>query len=374
MKVLVVAGARPNYVKAAPLLRALDAAARDDLSHCFVDVGQHYDDALAGSFFRTLDLPAADHSLAIGSGSHASQTALAMQRFETVLAKERPDVVVVLGDVNATLACALVAAKSGIRVAHVEAGLRSFDRSMPEEVNRVVVDALADDLFTTEESANVNLRREGVAEGNIHFVGNLMVDSLDWMMSRLAPQSPAAITGVALPAGSRFAIATLHRAANVDEPERLEEILGALATIATELPVLLPIHPRTRERLACVRTPHLVADSGPSPGRVTLLQPLTYSAFLSLLSAAHLVLTDSGGVQEEATCLSVPCVTLRDNTERPVTIAHGTNVLGGTRASTIVAAARERMSTAKGSGERPPLWDGRAAERIVARLAAARPR
>lgn len=375
MKILVVAGARPNFVKAAPLLRALAAAKvrRPDLQTCFVDTGQHYDDALAGAFYRELELPEPEHELRIASGSHAEQTALAMQRFEPVVIAERPHTVVVLGDINSTLACALVAAKLGVRVAHVEAGLRSFDRRMPEEINRLATDAVCDDLFTTEESANLNLQREGVAAERIHFVGNLMVDSLDWIQPHSQQSDVLVRLGLhAAPTG--YALCTLHRPSNVDAPQQLRRLLEPLAELAEERPLLLAAHPRTAARLADLgareQLVHMTPEAcnGWARGRVSILDPLRYRDFVRLLSEARLVLTDSGGVQEEATCLGVPCVTLRDNTERPVTISHGTNVLGGTSREGILAAAAERLSQSRVAIRRPPLWDGCAAQRIVSTL------
>lgn len=380
MKVMVVAGARPNYVKAAPLLRALQAAAADEpsLRACFVDAGQHYDDALAGAFHRDLELPPPAHALRVGSGSHAAQTAVAMQRFEPVLEAERPDVVVVFGDVNATLACALVAAKAGVCVAHVEAGLRSFDRTMPEEINRIATDAIADLHFTTEKTANGNLRREGVAAERIHFVGNLMVDSLDWIRQRADASGVRERLGLYGP-DADYAVCTLHRPANVDDAERLRELLETLDCLAGERPVLLAAHPRTAARIAAldgaVRVHNVTPGSsaGLPRGRVTLLGPQPYADFVRLLAGARLVLTDSGGIQEETTCLGVPCVTLRDNTERPITITLGTNVLGGTARATILAAVAASLGRGRGGSARPPRWDGKAAPRIVAALLAARP-
>lgn len=361
MKIVVVAAARPNYVKAAPLLRALREAAHPP-SLRFVDVGQHYDEALAGGLQRLLEMPRPDYSLEVASGSHAEQTALTMLRFEPVLLAERPDVVVVFGDVNATVACALVAAKLGIRVAHVEAGLRSGDRSMPEEINRRATDAVADLFFTTEASADDHLRREGVAPERIHFVGNLMVDSLDWIL----PRGRASGVRARLGAEAEYAICTLHRPSNVDEPEHLQRMLEALARIAEEIPVLLAAHPRTAVRIReLASTPWFAPSPRATPGFITLLQPLPYLDFVGLLDGARLVLTDSGGVQDESTSLGIPCVTLRDNTERPVTIEVGTNVLGGTNPDAIVAAARRQLRRDRSTLPRPPLWDGRAAIRIA---------
>lgn len=380
MKVLVVAGARPNYVKAAPLLRALRTAANDDPSirTCFVDSGQHYDDAMAGAFYRDLELPPPDHALGVASGSHAEQTAAAMLRFEPVLGSERPDVVVVFGDINSTLACALVAAKGGVAVAHIEAGLRSFDRTMPEEINRVATDAIADLHFTTEESANENLRREGVAAERIHFVGNLMVDSLDWVLPRAEASDILGRFGLGGPA-AEYAICTLHRPSNVDDPIQLQNLLGTLACLAEERTILLAAHPRTAARIAALDACRQVrrfapGSHDPAPKNcVLLLDPQPYVDFVRLLAGARLVLTDSGGIQEETTCLGVPCITLRDNTERPITITDGTNVLGGTSRPGILAAVSASLHRVPSAPGRPPYWDGDAAPRIVAALLAARP-
>ncbi len=367
MKIMVVAAARPNYVKAAPLLRTLQRTAKPPALR-FVDVGQHYDEALAGGLQRVLEMPRPDYALEVASGSHAEQTALTMLRFEPVLLAERPDTVVVFGDVNATVACALVAAKLGIRVAHVEAGLRSGDRSMPEEINRRATDAVADLFFTTEASAEDHLRREGVAPDRIHGVGNLMVDSLDWIL----PRARASEVRVRLGAAAEYAICTLHRPGNVDDPEHLRRMLAALARIAGELPVLLAAHPRTAARIRDLgSTPWFAPSPRATPGAISLLPPLPYLDFIGLLDGARLVLTDSGGVQDESTSLGIPCVTLRDNTERPVTIDAGTNVLGGTQPESIVAAARRQLQRGRSTLPRPPLWDGRAATRIAAVLLAA---
>lgn len=372
MKIAAVAGARPNFVKIAPIVRALKGAGGGGVEVVLVDTGQHYDEAMAAAFLRDLQLPQPQHSLRVGSGSHAAQTAAVMRSFEPVITEERPDVVLVVGDVNSTLACALVAAKLGVPVAHVEAGLRSFDRSMPEEINRVLTDALADLLFTTESAANENLRREGVAEEKIHFVGNVMIDSLRWAQP-LWERSPV-LARLGVEAGS-YALATLHRPGNVDDRGTLAGILGALAELSHELPVLLPAHPRTRARIASFALEEKLcrldcgAAVGELPrGRVALLDPLGYIDFLRLLSVARVVLTDSGGVQEEATCLGVPCLSLRSNTERPVTLDLGTSVLVGNRPQRILDAARGSLRASPKPVVLPPLWDGRAAERIAAIL------
>jgi UDP-N-acetylglucosamine 2-epimerase (non-hydrolysing) len=377
MKILTIVGARPNFMKAAPLIAAIDRhnvrmssgmPGRADpvdapIEHILVHTGQHYDDTMSGRFFADLDLPKPDVHLGVGSGTHAAQTAEIMKRFEDVLAVTRPDQVVVVGDVNSTLACALVAAKisfdpAGSRplVAHVEAGLRSFDRSMPEEINRIVTDHLCDLLFVTEESGVRNLQNEGIAAGKVHFVGNTMIDSL------LACQDRAEMSTVRERLGLRvrsYALLTLHRPANVDTRDGFAEILSGLAQLARQHPVVFPVHPRTRRRLEEFGLGSTLATAG-----VILTEPLGYLDFLCLMKHAALVVTDSGGIQEETTCLGIPCVTVRDNTERPVTVDSGTNVIAGTQAGTITEAIGRQIIRRRGGGV-PPKWDGRAAERIL---------
>jgi UDP-N-acetylglucosamine 2-epimerase (non-hydrolysing) len=359
MKLLLVVGARPNFMKAAPLLWEMKARPRD-FEPRLVHTGQHYDAELSRVFFEDLELPEPDCDLGVGSGSHARQTAEVMIRFEPVLLEARPDRVVVVGDVNSTLAAALVAAKLGVPLAHVEAGLRSFDRSMPEELNRVLTDQLSDALFTTSEEAAENLAREGIPPGRVHFAGNVMIDAL----VKLLPRAEALYDGLRARFGlDRFALVTLHRPANVDRPEVLGEILAALAELAREIPVLFPVHPRTAARLS---------EAGLEAGdpRLRLIEPLRYVEFLALEKRASLVVTDSGGVQEETTYLGVPCLTVRPNTERPVTITAGTNRLVPAERKALLEAAGEALRA--GTGRRPqappPLWDGRAAARIVERL------
>ncbi len=373
-KVLAVAGARPNFVKVAPILRALGRA--DDGARTkpvLVHTGQHYDDALAAALFADLGLPAPDHQLGVGSGSHATMTAEIMRRLEPVLLAERPDVVVVVGDVNSTLAAALTAAKLGLPLAHVEAGLRSFDRRMPEEVNRIAVDALADLLLTSEPAAGDQLRREGHAPERIRFVGNVMIDSLRWALPRAARSAIGARLGLA--ADARFALLTLHRPANVDEPDALGDILAAAAELADTLPVIFPAHPRTAARIAAFGLaahvcPADEAHATPPRGRVYLTRPLGYLDFLHLLARARLVLSDSGGVQDETTVLGVPCLTLRENTERPITVEAGTSVLVGRARADIVRHAHAVLAAPPPPHRPPPpLWDGHAADRIVAALA-----
>jgi len=356
VKVLNVVGARPNMMKIAPIMRAL--AAKEGVQQKLLHTGQHYDARLSQVFFDELEIPAPDIYLGVGSGSHAEQTARVMVAFEKALQDERPDVVVVVGDVNSTLACAITAAKLWIPVAHVEAGLRSFDRRMPEEINRIVTDALSAYCFTTSRDANVNLRREGVEESRIYFTGNVMIDTLNRHREKAARLGTPGQYGLA-PGG--YALLTLHRPSNVDHAATLERIVGALLDIAEALPILFPVHPRTRARLEEFDLAQVVASS---PG-LRLIEPLGYLPFLDLMQNARLMLTDSGGIQEETTILGIPCLTLRENTERPVTISEGTNQLVGADPDRIVAATDEILASGPVEGRRPELWDGHAAERIV---------
>ncbi|MET0399328.1 MAG: UDP-N-acetylglucosamine 2-epimerase (non-hydrolyzing) [Longimicrobiaceae bacterium] len=354
-RILYAVGARPNFVKAAPLLEA--SRGYPEVETLLVHTGQHYDDALSGALFRDLELRAPDVNLGVGSGSHAAQTAAVMCAFEPVVLGWQPDVVVVVGDVNSTLACALAAAKLGVAVAHVEAGLRSWDRSMPEEINRVLVDHLADLLFTPGRDADDNLLREGIAAERIHRVGNVMVDSLLRQLPRARER--CRLPGPPLPDGA-YAVATVHRPSNVDDPAQLGEIFAALAALAEEMPVVFPMHPRTRgsaERSGLL----------PLLGAARVVEPLGYHAMLALMERARLVVTDSGGMQEETTVLGVPCVTLRASTERPVTVREGTSILVPVRTRDhILRAAAEAPGR---RGRVPDLWDGRTAERILEVLA-----
>lgn len=382
-RILAVVGTRPNLVKIAPIVRALAAhggaaAGARPAAPVLVHTGQHYDDALAADLVADLGLPAPDHHLGVGSGSHATMTAEIMRRLEPVLLAERPDVVLVVGDVNSTLAAALTAAKLGLRVAHVEAGLRSFDRRMPEEVNRIAVDALSELLFTSEPAANEHLRREGHAAERVHFVGNVMIDSLLWALPR-AERSDI-LPRLGLDPAAPFAVLTLHRPANVDAAAPLAAILGAAAELARELPVIFPAHPRTVARLAALGLSSLVQVAGegsatPVPGRVHLTVPLGYLDFVHLQARARLVLSDSGGVQDETTILGVPCLTLRDTTERPVTVETGTSVLVGSERAAILRHARAVLAAPPAAHRPPPppLWDGHAAARIAAILHGAPP-
>jgi len=425
-KIMVIAGARPNFMKVAPIVRALDADPRFEA--ILVHTGQHYDPDLSEVFFRDLDLRRPDTHLAVGSRSHAVQTARIMERFEPVLLEHTPDILVVVGDVNSTVACALVAAKvqyapdAGTRrplIAHVEAGLRSNDWSMPEEVNRVVTDRLSDLLFTPSADADENLHREGVAPEKIHLVGNVMIDTLHrmlrvaearWKDGRMRGDGWEVRQG-------EYALVTLHRPSNVDDPEVLSRIMAALTEIARRLPILFPVHPRTRPRLSSLgllsdlcgsealpsasfasspTTDHrpptsqslpstlcgsaaLTSEALPSGSEIRnsqfairnlhFLHPLGYLDFLALEAHARMVITDSGGVQEETTALGVPCLTVRENSERPVTIREGTNILVGTDLSRIISAAAEILETGGKRGRIPVLWDGLTAERIVRVLA-----
>lgn len=369
MKILVVVGARPNFMKAAPILKAIREfnGMRGEwagaIHPILVHTGQHYDAKMSDAFFADLEMPTPDVFLGAGSGSHAEQTAEIMKRFEPVLLREEPDVVLVVGDVNSTLACALVASKmpsnSRPAVAHVEAGLRSFDRTMPEEINRILTDQLSDFLFVTEDSGLRNLRKEGVPASKVHHVGNTMIDSLREYESR-AETSPIMRT-LAVEKG-RYALLTLHRAANVDERECLVEILEGISELSKLMTVVFPAHPRTQKKICELGLSGYFADS------VRIVEPLGYLDFLCLMKHARLVVTDSGGIQEETTALGIPCVTARDNTERPATIDVGTNLLGGTRRDTIAKAIRAQLAS-KSRTSLPDLWDGRAAARIVGILA-----
>jgi UDP-N-acetylglucosamine 2-epimerase (non-hydrolysing) len=355
MKVLNIVGARPNFMKIAPIVDAMKAT--PGVNGVLVHTGQHYDAGMSDVFFTDLGIPKPDVHLGIGSGSHAEQTARVMMAFEKICLEEKPDMILVVGDVNSTMACTLVGAKLLIPVAHVEAGLRSGDRAMPEEVNRLVTDALADLLFTTSRDADENLAREGVPKEKIHFVGNVMIDTL------LKHRVKAAALDMLTPLGVKregYALVTLHRPSNVDDPAVFTGILKALREVAETLPVVFPIHPRSRKR---------IEEFGLDLGRVKVTDPFGYLEFLNLTSNARIVLTDSGGLQEETTILRVPCLTLRHNTERPVTITHGTNIMVGPDKEKILTAFRRVMSGDWKPAGPPELWDGHAAERIVAVLA-----
>ncbi|MGE5522530.1 MAG: non-hydrolyzing UDP-N-acetylglucosamine 2-epimerase [Rhodospirillaceae bacterium] len=362
--IVCVVGARPNFMKMAPVMRALRAAAPDALLK-LVHTGQHYDAQMNAEHFRALHLPRPDVNLDVGSASHAIQTAEVMRRFEPVLDEHRAAAALVVGDVNSTLACALVAAKKGVPVIHVEAGLRSHDRSMPEEINRVLTDQLSELLFITEKHARDNLLREGVSDAGIHFVGNVMIDTLLANLPRAVP--PGATLRLHGVDDARFtgnyALLTLHRPSNVDDAPRLRALLGAIRETSRRLPVVFPMHPRTGAMVERYGMRELL-DSA-----CAVLPPLGYLEMLGLMQRATCVLTDSGGVQEETTALGVPCLTLRDNTERPVTVEEGTNTVVGRDASRIVSAVDEVLCSGGKRGRIPELWDGRASERIAAVIA-----
>ncbi len=362
--VYLVAGARPNFMKIAPIVRALQA--HGGLAFKIIHTGQHYDRAMNDVFFEELGIPEPDLFMAAGGGSHAEQTGKIMLAFEQLCQQQRPDAVLVVGDVNSTLACAIVAKKLDIPVAHVEAGLRSGDRSMPEEINRLVTDSIADWFFVTEHSALAHLRSEGKPDAAIHYVGHVMVDNVLYQADKLANSAPGTFETSAYKAarrvdGGRYGVVTLHRPSNVDDADTLRRIGTALRTLAAELPLIFPLHPRTRNKLE-----QFGIDLGPD---ITLVGPQGYMAFLDLWKDAAVVLTDSGGLQEETTALGVPCVTLRANTERPVTVEEGSNVLAGTDPQHILACARQILRGEGKRGRRPALWDGMAAQRIVALLA-----
>jgi UDP-N-acetylglucosamine 2-epimerase (non-hydrolysing) len=362
--ILCVVGARPNFMKIAPVIRAMKCVT-PPVPVRLVHTGQHYDAQMNAQFFQALGIPDPDINLEVGSASHAIQTAEIMRRFEPVLDRERPAAVLVVGDVNSTLACALVAVKKGIAVIHVEAGLRSFDRAMPEEINRVLTDQISDLLFITEKSARENLVREAVAESRIHFVGNVMIDTLRYNLKHAVPAART-LGHYGMPADwarDGFAVLTLHRASNVDDPNALRRLLGAIGEIGNRLPVIFPVHPRTRAKIE-----EYGAASVFEARSVLQLPPLGYLEMLGLMQAARLVLTDSGGIQEETTALGIPCVTLRNNTERPITVEEGTNTVVGQDPARILAVVDEILRTGGKAGRTPELWDGCASERIVAVL------
>jgi len=348
MYFLHVVGARPNFMKAAPLIQAL--ASRRGVTQRVLHTGQHYDHEMSDVFFEELEIPKPNFNLAVGSGTHIQQTGLIMLRFEQIVVEEDPDLVIVYGDVNSTLAAALVCSKLHVPVAHIEAGLRSFDRSMPEEINRLLTDQIADFLFTPSKDADENLLREGIPQNKIHFVGNIMIDTLIRLRARTA-----AIGSAPLPA--RFALVTLHRPSNVDDGDMLLRIVNALCDISSDLPVVFPCHPRTRQKLAEIKFE--------PPKGMWVVEPRSYLQFLRLQERSTLVITDSGGIQEETTFLGVPCLTLRDTTERPVTVTLGTNKLIGRRPERLRDEVRRILAGESKKGCIPPLWDGRSANRIA---------
>jgi len=385
IKILTVVGARPNFMKAAPIIRAIRRhnanGSGPEIHHLLVHTGQHYDAIMSDRFFEDLELPRPDVHLGVGSGTQAAQTAEILQKFEGVVAREWPDIVIVVGDVNSTVACALAAAKlpvTGGRVrpliTHVEAGLRSFDRDMPEEVNRVLTDHLSDLLFVTEKAGLQNLRKEGISPKKVFFVGNTMIDSLVISQKQASESSILNQLGLRSGAGQNgircvvepYALLTLHRPSNVDEAESFRNILDGLAEFSGKTPIIFPVHPRTRSRIeefGYGEYFHTTTDT-PKRNGIRLLDPLGYLDFVCLMKNARLVLTDSGGVQEETTCLRVPCVTIRENTERPVTATQGTNVIAGTSVAGIRKAIARQLAR-KRPGRIPEKWDGKAAERIL---------
>lgn len=357
-KIILVAGARPNFIKIAPLWRAFSA--HPEVHVVLVHTGQHYDGNMDRIFFDELGLPLPDYNLNAGGNTHARQTADIMVRFDEVLEKEIPDDVVVVGDVNSTLACALVAVKRNINVSHVEAGLRSFDRNMPEEINRVMTDAVADLLFVSEPSGMRNLQKENVPAGKMFLVGNVMIDSLKYARDKIA-SSDVLKTYDLLP--GKFALVTIHRPSNVDIPERLNAIMDWLGHLSQKIPLVFPVHPRTHKKLQA--TGHsVISGHNPYP-RLKIIPPQGYIGFQKMLKSAQFVITDSGGLQEESTWLGIPCITLRNNTERPVTVEKGTNFLVGNDLEKVEETVNEIISGNAGKGEIPYLWDGKTARRIV---------
>ncbi len=359
LKVINVAGARPNFMKVAPIEAAMKRRS-DEFQSILVHTGQHYDAAMSEAFFRDLEIPEPDVDLGVGSASHAVQTAGVIRSFEPYAINEKPDWVVVVGDVNSTVACALVCAKLGVKVAHVEAGLRSRDRTMPEEINRVLTDQIAELLLTPSPDANENLRAEGIPESRIRFVGNVMIDSL---VSCLERAKESQVLGELDLQNKNYAVLTLHRPSNVDEEAALVRIVDGLAKIAQRLPIIFPAHPRT---VKMINELGLSARIQRISG-LQMIEPRGYLDFLHLVSNAKLVLTDSGGIQEETTVLGIPCITLRENTERPITVEMGTNVIAGTDTNKIVAAANHALDNPidKSKLRIPPLWDGQTADRIL---------
>jgi len=360
--ILCVVGARPNFMKMAPIIAALndlDSKPKVRLLH----TGQHYDVAMNHQYFEALGIPSPDINLDVGSGSHAAQTADVMRRFEPVLDETQPSAVLLVGDVNSTIACALVAAKKGVPVIHVEAGLRSFDRAMPEEINRVLTDQISDLLFTTERSGRENLLREGIAEQRIHFVGNVMIDTLLGNLDRAIPLSRIlqnAGRADFMAGHDEYALLTMHRPANVDDPVVLQALLETTRKVSARLPVIFPVHPRTRAMIEKSGLSGLLDDP-----RILLLPPMGYLEMLGLMKDARVVLTDSGGIQEETTALGVPCITLRNNTERPITVDEGTNTIAGQDPEMILRIFEEIMRDGGKAGRRPEFWDGKAAVRIA---------
>jgi UDP-N-acetylglucosamine 2-epimerase (non-hydrolysing) len=369
-KMILVAGARPNFMKIAPILHVINQRNQKDQGNQtnfkIVHTGQHYDPEMSETFFHDLELPSPDIYLGVGSGNHSQQVARVMMGFEETCLKEKPDAVVVVGDVNSTLACALTAAKLGIPVAHVEAGLRSFDRTMPEEINRVATDALSDFLFTTEKSANKNLMNEGISKKRIFFVGNVMIDTLLKFKAKANEKAKINLKGL------DFALVTLHRPTNVDNKNTFKDLLQTLRMVSKHIPIIFPAHPRTQKQIKTFgyeKYFNLLELHSKNPinpkNSINLSGPLPYLEFINLMAKAKMVFTDSGGIQEETTILGVPCLTIRQNTERPVTIEEGTNILVGNNRSRILEESIKILNGKGKKGKIPQLWDGKASERIV---------
>jgi UDP-N-acetylglucosamine 2-epimerase (non-hydrolysing) len=356
-RILNVVGARPNFMKIAPIQRQM-LMHNSKLEPILIHTGQHYDDRMSKLFFEDLQLPEPQYYLGVGSGSHAEQTAKIMMEFEKVCEKMKPDLVVVVGDVNSTAACSMVASKLWIPIAHVEAGLRSFDRKMPEEINRLVTDALSEYLFTTEKSGNENLQNEGISPTKIHFVGNVMIDSLVYFLEKAEDSNIFADLKIK---ALEYVLVTLHRPSNVDDTENLDKILSAFEIIQKEIPIIFPIHPRTQKNISAFGWESRVGKLK----NLKLLPPIGYLDFLKLEKECKFVLTDSGGIQEETTYLGIPCLTLRENTERPVTVKLGTNEVVGTDTAKIIKDTRLILDGRWKKGSVPPLWDGQAASRIT---------
>lgn len=359
MKIIHIVGARPNFVKIAPILEAFQAY--ENVETLLVHTGQHYDKKMSESFFEILEIQKPDIHLGVGSGSHAQQTAAIMSAFEPIVLEHQPDALLVVGDVNSTVACSLVAVKLGVPVIHVEAGLRSGDRAMPEEINRIVTDSISDLLFCTEDSGVQHLKREGIPKHKVSLVGNVMIDTLVKQKRKLEGLKTLENLGVT---PQSYALATLHRPSNVDHPETFARILDALDVIQKDLPILFPIHPRTKKNLESSAFSARIQQMN----NLRLLDPLDYQGFLHLMTEAQVVLTDSGGIQEETTYLQVPCITIRENTERPITCDIGSNQLVGTQTKDILAAYKRIQDKTLPDPQIPPLWDGKAAERITAHI------
>lgn len=356
IKIMLIAGARPNFMKIAPIARAFDKTS--GIQYKILHTGQHYDQNMSGVFFEELGIRNPDYHMGAGGGTHAQQTAKIMVEFESICQKDRPDWVVVVGDVNSTLACSIVAKKMHIKVAHVEAGLRSFDLAMPEEINRMVTDSITDLFFVTEEQGMFNLKKEGKSDSSVHFVGHVMIDNLYYQLEKLEKMSAATFKTTAYKQQhSRYGVVTLHRPSNVDDQNTLQAVIDSLSDISGTLPLIFPIHPRTRKNLETFKI---------KPAEtITLTDPLSYMEFLNLWKDAAVALTDSGGLQEETTALGIPCLTLRGNTERPITVTQGTNELVGNSKDKLMANFDKIMEDNWKTGRKPDLWDGQAAERIT---------